>query len=193
MPRIAAPTVAEHRARQREAMVRAAKELALDEGPAAVTPGAVAAKVGVTRTAVYRYFDSTAALLAAVAMDAFGRWAETVGAAVADVEEPARQIEVYVRTTLNLVDKGDHRLAAVLDLAGLDAATQDEFHEMHRQLTGPLERAVKALGAKPVDVQVALVQSAVDAAVRQIEQGRAARTVVTATLTFVNRGLGIGV
>lgn len=49
MPKISAPTVAEHRVRQRGALLRAAIELLVDGGVSAVTPAAVSAAAGLAR------------------------------------------------------------------------------------------------------------------------------------------------
>ena len=58
MPRITAPTVAEHRDQRWADLVAAGQELLVTEGPDAVTMTAVAARAGLSRTAVYEYFLS---------------------------------------------------------------------------------------------------------------------------------------
>ena len=60
MPKISAPTVAEHRVRQRDALLHAATELLVDGGVSAVTPAAVGAAAGLARPSVYQYFSSGA-------------------------------------------------------------------------------------------------------------------------------------
>ena len=49
MPRITAPTLAEHQARQRDALVEAAVAILATEGVAAATPAAVGARAGLAR------------------------------------------------------------------------------------------------------------------------------------------------
>ena len=65
MPRIDAPTVAEHSAQRRAAIVDAAVDLLGREGITGVTPAAVASAAGLARSSVYQYFASTDALVAA--------------------------------------------------------------------------------------------------------------------------------
>ncbi|MGB8020339.1 MAG: TetR family transcriptional regulator, partial [Candidatus Nanopelagicales bacterium] len=64
MPRIDAPTVAEHHQMRRAALIAAANDLLATEGVEAVTLGAVGAAAGLARSSVYQYFDSTGSLLA---------------------------------------------------------------------------------------------------------------------------------
>ena len=61
MPRIDAPTVAEHHAQRRAALLAAAEELLAEQGVEAVTPAAVGARAGLARSSVYQYFSSSPA------------------------------------------------------------------------------------------------------------------------------------
>ena len=53
MPKISAPTVAEHRAMQRAALVRAGEEVLLAAGLAGVTPRSVCERAGMSRSSFY--------------------------------------------------------------------------------------------------------------------------------------------
>lgn len=59
---------ARRRADNLQDILAAARELALSEGPGALTLAAVAAKVGVTTPALYHYFDSKTALMRALVL-----------------------------------------------------------------------------------------------------------------------------
>jgi hypothetical protein len=63
VPRISSATLAEHRVAQRAALLRAAAELVISGGAAAVNPTAVADRAGIARTSVYDYFHSREDLL----------------------------------------------------------------------------------------------------------------------------------
>ena len=71
MPKIEAPTVAEHRANQERALLDAARELLLAGGRAAITPAAVGAAAGLARSSVYKYFSSGEEILTRIATEAF--------------------------------------------------------------------------------------------------------------------------
>ena len=63
MPRITAPTIAEHVATQEAAVVAAARRLFVERGVAAVSIGDIATEVGLRRTSLYRYFPTKAHIL----------------------------------------------------------------------------------------------------------------------------------
>ena len=65
MPQIDAPTVAEHRAQQREALLDAAEAILLDAGHGALTFRALGERTGLARNSIYRYFGSRDDLIAA--------------------------------------------------------------------------------------------------------------------------------
>jgi AcrR family transcriptional regulator len=65
------------------ALVETAVRLIQDEGVQALTLRGVGARLGVSRTALYRHFDDKQALLARVAAEGFRRFHEALSAAVA--------------------------------------------------------------------------------------------------------------
>src|ERR1044071_5681440 len=76
MPRIDAPTVAEHRANQERALLDAARAVLLAHGPQAVTPATVGAAAGLARSSVYKYFRSGDEILSRIVADALAEWGE---------------------------------------------------------------------------------------------------------------------
>jgi len=68
------------------ALVETAVRLIQGEGVAALTLRGVGARLGVSRTALYRHFDDKQALLARVASEGFKRFHETLAAAAARAE-----------------------------------------------------------------------------------------------------------
>src|SRR5690606_10197433 len=117
MPRSDAPTLAEHRRRQRAALLSAATELLVTQGVKAVTPAAVGAAAGLARSSVYQYFGSGAAIVAAIIEDAFPRANEAMAAALAGLTDPLEIMATYVRETIRLAAQGAHRPAAALRAA----------------------------------------------------------------------------
>ena len=102
MPKIDAPTVAEHRANQERALLDAARELLLASGRAAITPAAVGAAAGLARSSVYKYFSSGEEILTRIAAEAFADWGARVSDAVGRAADADGRVDTYVRTTLEL-------------------------------------------------------------------------------------------
>ncbi|CAN5362477.1 TetR/AcrR family transcriptional regulator [soil metagenome] len=190
MPRISAPTVAEHRSRQRSALIAAAREELLLNGPAAVTPAAVGKRAGLARSSVYEYFSSAPEILAELAVTALHEWADELEAALEQSEPGSARLENYIRITLRMVAEGKHALAGALAGAPLAEGKRAEFAVLHAALLSPVSRAVDELGLDEPGVRVQLVQGVVDSATRQIEAGADPDAVTGAAVALVLRGIG---
>lgn len=189
MPRITAPTVAEHRSRQRSALIAAAREELLLNGAAAVTPAAVGRRAGLARSSVYEYFASAPELLAEIAVVALHEWSDELDAALESSAPGLARLEAYIRITLQMVAEGKHALAGALAGAALPDEKRAEFAILHVALLRPVRQAVDELGLDEPEVRVELVQGVVDAATRQVEAGRDPEVVARAAVELVGRGL----
>ncbi len=187
MPRIEAPTVAEHRALRHAAVVAAARELLTQGGPSAVTPAAVAARIGLGRSSVYEYFPSSAQLLAAAVEDAAREATERLDAAIDASATPQERIRAYAREAIAVAAAG-HGPVEMPSAAALPEECRARLAEIHARLNDPLRRAVADLGATDPELAAEILAAAVAAAVRQLETRTAAQ--VTATLLdLLDRGL----
>ncbi|MEV8456777.1 TetR/AcrR family transcriptional regulator [Streptomyces sp. NPDC052095] len=171
MPRIQAATVAEHHAQQRLALVRAARELLEGGDAAAVTFTAVARATGLARNSVYKYFPGRPELLAAVVEDAMPRWTDAIREGMTAATTPEEKIAAYVSCQLDLVRRGEHRIAAAL--AGVRDATvvRESAAHAHRELLTPLTEALTVLGEPDPRRTALLLQGIVNAATTAIEGG----------------------
>ena len=124
MPRITAPTVAEHRASQQRALLDAARTLLARTGEAP-SMAEVAALAGLARPSAYQYYKSRTDLLNALVLDVFPRWARRVEEAMAAQECPADRILAYVLTNIALVAEGEHAVGSAL----ADVAPSEELDE----------------------------------------------------------------
>ncbi len=189
MPRIEAPTLAEHRDNRRTALLAAGHDLALRGGRRAVTMAAVAARTGLSRPAVYEYFHSTEELLAAVLLEEMQTWADEVTEALSGQTGPDAQVRAYIRTSLRLIADGRHELLATVSVDELPAAAQREFAVLHATLAAPLSGALQALGVTDTETAVRYVQGVVEAAARRIAPGDAIDREVERVLAFTMGGL----
>jgi AcrR family transcriptional regulator len=189
MPRIERATVAEHRAHQRASLVAAARGLFVSGGVAAVTPKAVGARAGLARSSVYEYFPSSAALLAAVAEEQFPQWAQALEDAVAARRTPLTKVDAYIRATLAQVAAGEHKLGEALERADLPAEARARLRVLHDDLVAPLERSLRELGRADHAMLAALVNGALNAAVRMVQSGAPPATVERVTREFVRAAL----
>lgn len=190
MPRIEAPTVAEHHAMRRAALVAAARELFADGGAAAVTPAAVAGRAGLARTSVYQYFPSTDALVAAALEATFAAANGALAEAVARAGDPRARVRAYVRAALLLAAR-DHGSFRGLSLADLPPDCAGRVGELHAEMLAPLRAALVELGVADPDVVTVLVLGAVSGAAEVVERGGDPEATAATVLAFVDAGLGL--
>ncbi len=145
MPRIDAPTVAEHHARQRRSLLDAARALLAETGHAP-SMAAVGRRAGLARTSVYQYFDSPEALLEAVVGDVFPDWAAQVRAHVEAADGPAERVWAYVEANLALFAGSEQAVAQALARVVDPRVLQGPMQDFHVRLQGPLREALGDLG-----------------------------------------------
>lgn len=172
MPRISAPTVAEHRSAQQRALLDAARAL-LAETSRPPTFTALAERAGLARPSIYQYFRSAEDLLHAMVEDVFPRWAATVAQSMDEAGDDAGRVLAYARTNLELVAEGEHALATALASAGPARAVAEGMKAMHDELLRPLVDTLRSLEVPRPDRAAVLVNAVVNAGARMIESGDA--------------------
>ncbi|MFA1547918.1 TetR/AcrR family transcriptional regulator [Actinomadura chokoriensis] len=186
MPKIQAPTIAEHRAAQRAALLDAARTLLSEEAERAPSMADVARQAGLARSSVYAYFKSRDDLLDALIVDTFPRWSAYVEAQMGKAGSPGDRVLAYVYANLRLVARGDHALARALAATGRTDTLANSSRLLHDELQTPLREALADHGASDPAGTAELVQSVVYALTRMIEEGlaeRAARRLADELLT----------
>jgi len=189
MPKIDAPTVAEHHRRRRAALIEAGGTLLAEQGLDAVTLASVGAATGLARSSVYQYFDSTPALIAAVVEDAFPRATDLLAAAVAKAPTPLEKVTSYVRVALDLAADPAHRSLYALADADLPVHCRARLGELHQEQYAPLVDAVAGLGVKDAVLTTRLLGGLIQSGARAINDGLPKGHVQQQTLALIRKGL----
>ena len=187
MPRITAATVAEHREQRRDALLDAAAQVLREKGD--VTVGAVASRAGISRTAVYEYYNSAADLIADVLVDELVAWIDHLEAVVEGIDQPVDRLRVWVTTALSYVADGRHALVRAAGHSDLPPVRRAQVQELHRRLASSVTGALAELGVAHPEQQAAYVWSVTDAATRRIEAGLDADQEIEAALRFILAGI----
>ena len=145
MPRIDAPTVVEHHARQRRALLDATRSLLAETGEAP-SMAAVGRRAGLARSSVYQYFDSPEALLHAVVADVFPDWADRVRRQVEDARSPGERVWAYVEANVTLFASSEQAVAQALRRVVDPSVLRGPMQEFHAHLQVPLREALTDLG-----------------------------------------------
>ncbi len=190
MPKISAPTVAEHRAAQRAALVRAGVEVLLESGIAGTIPRVVCERAGLTRSSFYDYFHSKDDLLVAIAIDAIESWDREIEEALADVEPGLAQLRAYVDATMRMTADGRHEVAGALREADLSPSSMDDLMRLHDALLRPLIHVFEHLGIEEAQRRAFLVQGMIGAGMELISHGVDERTAADDIYRILVDGLG---
>jgi AcrR family transcriptional regulator len=171
VPKISAPTVAEHRAARRAALLEAAVGLLAEQPDRVPSLAAVGKRAGLSRPSVYHYFTSAEALVAAVVEEAFPRWERRFDDALAEVGSPAERIRVYARENLRLVADGEFALANTLAtiLPGNDLSARAT--RFHQRLLEPVRGALEELDVPDPVLSADLLNALVLAGCRAVDNG----------------------
>lgn len=188
MPRIDAPTLAEHQALRRQALVEAAAHLLGTDGPAAVTPAAVAARAGLARTSTYQYFPSTAALISAAAEERFSAIRAAVVAAVDPAAPAGKRIGAYVGALFDQAVTSLVGMEGVMSLP-LPEECRSRLRQLHSEVLAPMVAAMEQAGVLDPAGTVLMVNGAVQAAARRVAEGADHDTVRDGVVRFVERAL----
>jgi AcrR family transcriptional regulator len=167
VPRIQAPTVAEHRARQRRAILDAARTHLAEEG-AAPSLAQVGARAGLARSSVYEYFASREDLLAGVVADVFPDWAGQVIGAVEAAPTPGEKVWAYAEANMRLFASSEQAVARALTSVVDPALLAEPMTRFHESLQRPLVAALRTHGERQPQLMADIIDSIVVRASRDV-------------------------
>lgn len=157
MPRISADSVAEHVAQQEAAVLNAALELFLERGYEHVTLADIAARIGLARNSLYRYFPDKAHILLRWLDDEVPRQVARTRTILARPGTPLERIISWAEDQIAYAREPEHQLLSRISslVPDLDAAARTHVGAVHQQLTQPLRQVLAEAGVP--DEQQALV------------------------------------
>ena len=173
MPRIAAPTVAEHHANQRRAVLDAARDL-LGETAQLPSMAAIGRRAGLARTSVYQYFGSAEELLVAVVADVFPDWTARVLDRVEAAGSPADRVWAYVEANVDLFASSEQQVARALATLVAPDVLRSPMEAFHARIRGPLRDALADFGDPDPDTVATLIDTLIVTAARHAVDSGAA-------------------
>lgn len=181
MPKIAAPTVAEHRAMIRTRLIDAAEAILREPG-GELTAGAVSATAGIARNSIYRYVDSVEDLRALVVDRYLPDWLTAVEAAMEAADTPEDSVVAWMRANLDQAARTGHGwLMEAARSQSPNASIDETVAQAHTGMRDTLTSAWSdLLRAHPDRVAIAagLTVGILDGAFRQLDRGQSVDLVI---------------
>lgn len=177
MPRIAAPTVREHRDLQHEAILDAVGAILADEGYAGVELAAVGQRVGLARTSLYRYARHKDELIAQWLERAFEPAMTQAQGVLGGHGPPAERLLAWLDVQLEFAAKPRDGAAMRLmaEFEHLPEPIQELVVDGHRPLREALAatvaEALEGQNARDPGTVLALIDAVTAAATRQAAGG----------------------
>lgn len=158
MPRINAPTVADHRAQRIRAILDAARRL-MEETGEPPSMGEIGSRAGLARSSVYQYFSSVEELLTAVAAEVFPDWIERVLERVAEAPTSGDKVWAYIEENIAIFASPELAVAQVLARVISPQEFQAPMKEFHVRLQVPLKEALADLGEPDPEAMAQLIDA----------------------------------
>ncbi|MEV0158973.1 TetR/AcrR family transcriptional regulator [Nonomuraea fuscirosea] len=191
MPRISAATVADHRAGRHAALLAAALEILVAEGTAGLTPAAVGARVGLARSSVYRYFSSTADILAQLVEDAVPRWRARLAGVTSGPGDLRGRVREFGAVTLSFVSSPDYAVLRAVVSAELPPGCRVRLDELHETMIAPLRDVLAEAGHEHPDLVAHLGWSILGEGRRRLAAGADPEMVRETTLDVLCRAMAV--
>jgi len=185
VPKIAAQTVAENRELRRNALIDAATRLIETRGSAKFSVADIAAQVGLSRSAVYEYYRSSADLVADVLVDELLTWTDLIVSAVTAAPDAQSKMATWIRTNLEYAAGGRHALVRAAGTVELPPTRRAQIGVLHQNLVAPLRDAVQASGQD--QAVVSYIWGVTQAAIDRIEAGADPVTEAASAIAFCTR------
>ena len=179
MPKIDAPTVAEHRAAVLKRLVDAAEEILRSDHPEALTAAMVTQEAGIARNSIYRYVDSVDDLHGMVLSRYLPAWLDAVRGELATVDDPRERIVVWVRANLQQAAHSGHGWLMGLGTANPSGITKEVMESAHTVMRDALAQAWQELVADPNKVRIAagMTRGLLEAGFKQLDAKQSAEIV----------------
>ncbi|MHB1903257.1 MAG: TetR/AcrR family transcriptional regulator [Ferrimicrobium sp.] len=140
-----APTVKEHHAQRRQALLDAAKESLLNPSIRSVNFEAVGPRAGLRRNSVYLYFPSENHLALELAEDVLPGYQEQLVAAMKRHREPREQITGYAKVIVSPDARLAHEVLRNLENRDRTPEIAAKVKEYYVELSRPIVEPLKAL------------------------------------------------
>jgi AcrR family transcriptional regulator len=189
VPRIEAATIVENREMRRQQLIDAALSLAISKGAESVTVTAVARKAGLSRSAIYEYFSSSADLIADLILDELELYTNRLSRAVDATSDPFNQIEQWITEALKYIADGRHLLVKSLNSIATPEFRKEEIGMAHRRMLATIVNPMQLVGFKDLHGAMSYVQSVVDAASIRIDSGKEKELEIQNAKNFALAGL----
>lgn len=171
MPKIVAPTVSENRSVREATILETATQIAYENGLDKINFDEIARQTGLSRTAIYTYFKSSADLIADVLMDELHEMTEFLKQAVSNAATLESAVMAWVRLSLEYVDNGRHQFMKSMASVELPETRRSQLMNLHRHMAMPLVESLAKSSVPEPEVWAQQISGVVDVSMKRLING----------------------
>ncbi|MFM5967491.1 MAG: TetR/AcrR family transcriptional regulator [Micrococcales bacterium] len=172
-----------------EEILAVATELIQKGGAAALTMGALANSVGVSRPTIYQYFPSREHVFGEILVNEMADLSNELDRLLSGLEDPLEQVRIWIHFSLAFMASERHRIVQMISVAELPPEQSGMLRAMHGFFTTSLIAPLSALGTKEPTSLCNLILGSVGAAAQRIEKGTEYTIEAQALERFVMAGI----
>jgi AcrR family transcriptional regulator len=189
VPKIDASSIIAQRAMRQRQLMDAALSIAFEGGAEHVTVSAVAARAGISRSAVYEYFSSSADLISDLILEELEFYRVRLLTAVKDESDPVKYVELWISEALTYIVDGRHMVAKSLNSISIPEFRRAEIASAHRELMETIAPQLSQLGISDLRGALVYLQNTLDTAAVRIDSGNDAAPEILTAQRYAVAGL----
>ncbi len=172
MPKIAAPTVKEHREKVLNTLIDAAEQVLREQGSTALTAEAVSSIAGLARNSIYRYVSSVDELRILILERYLPNWMQAIEAGMKTCETPGEKVAAWVRASLKQSFETGHGWFMSVMRPRKSEQPLPRIVDIHRALMTPLSQVWDEINAEDSRLGTALTINMTAVGMKGLDRGQ---------------------
>ncbi|AOY56592.1 TetR/AcrR family transcriptional regulator [Candidatus Rhodoluna planktonica] len=157
---------------RRKAILRASIDLVSEHGAEWLTMARIGEATGLSRSAIYQYFESKDHVLGELLIDDMADLSNEIDRIVASVNDPMEQIRIWIHYSLAHLASADHLVVREISMTHLREEQRGELMAMHGFFLTTLHSPLIQLGVSDPTSLGSMIFGAVNSAAQRIYSGK---------------------
>jgi AcrR family transcriptional regulator len=179
------------RANRAATILSATQRLISETGIDSATMPEIAKATGLSRPAIYQYFQSREHILAELVINDLADLSNDLDEHLKGIEEPSEQVRFWLHYSLAYMSSEQHRVISQISLNSLPTESLGMIRAMHGHFMTSLQNPLTELGIEDAMRTGQLIFASVAEAAKRIDGGSAYEFEAASLERFVISGIGV--
>lgn len=174
-----------------EKILAATQRIISEAGIESATMLEIAKSTGLSRPAIYQYFQSREHILAELVINDLADLSNDLDDHLKEIDEPSEQVRFWLHYSLAYMSSEQHRVISQISLSSLPSESLGMIRAMHGHFMTSLQNPLAELGVEDVLRTSQLIFASVAEAAKLIDGGSAYEFEAASLEKFVISGIGV--